>query len=70
MGTFDPKTGVFHLDPDDPREIAMVEAAQAYVEDGMRDPCTCAVHPGPHVHAPGAYAVYDSELQSFVWLGG
>lgn len=67
MGTFDPKTGVFHLDPDDPREILMREDARAYVEEYMRDPCTCPALPEPHVHAPQAYPVHDSELRAFVW---
>lgn len=68
--TFNPRTGTFELDADDPRQTAMEEEARDYIAEEMQDPCTCSVVEGPHSHAPNAYPGIDPETGKEVWYGG
>lgn len=67
---YNARTGVFSLDPEDPRLDDEIERARRYVADYMADGgCTCPVHPTAHVHAPGAYAALNED-GIIVYLGG
>lgn len=62
MTTIDPKTGVTHLSPDDPRDQADRENAEAYREEQLQE--------YGDVHAPYAYPALDPETGHLDWCGG